>query len=107
LIGLYSKDGRLNARASPINLIESVPGMTSADVNQIAELRERIAADAAFSDILARYGKYLTIAPGTIYQVDAEIVAGAHLIKGSSIRAAIALDRESRDTPYQVVSLSW
>ena len=106
-IGLYSKDGRVSARAGHLNVIESIPGISASDVDQIVALRSSNATDAAFESVVAHYGKYLTIAPGDIYIVEAKIVGGVHLVTGSSIRATIALDRESPDAPYQVVSLSW
>jgi general secretion pathway protein K len=106
-IGLYSKDGRVNARAGHLNVIASVPGISASDVDQIFALRRGNAPSAAFESVVAQYGKYLTIAPGDIYIVEAKIVGGVHLVTGSSIRATIALDRKSPDAPYQVVSLSW
>jgi type II secretory pathway component PulK len=107
LIGLYSKDGRVNARAAHLNVIESIPGISASDVDQIVALRSSNATNAAFETVVARYGKYLTIKPGDIYIVEAKIVGGVHFVTASSIRATIALDRESPDAPYQVVSLSW
>ena len=106
-IGLYSKDGRVNARAGHLNVIASIPGISASDLDQIAALRSGNATSAAFESAVAQYGKYLTIAPGDIYIVEAKIVGGVNLVTGNSIRATIALDRESPDAPYQVVSLSW
>lgn len=106
-IGLYSKDGRVNARAGHLNVIASIPGISASDVDRIIALRSSNATDAAFESVVAQYGKYLTIAPGDIYIVETKIVDGVHLVTGSSMRATIVLDRESPDTPYQVVSLSW
>ncbi len=106
-IGLYSKDGRVNARASHLNVIKSIPGISVSDVDQIVALRISNATNAAFESVVARYGKYLTIKPGDIYIVEAKIVGGVHFVTASSIRATIALDRESPDAPYHVVSLSW
>ena len=106
-IGLYGKGGRVNARAAHLNVIESIPGISASDVDQIVALRSSNATNAAFESVVARYGKYLTTKPGDIYIVEAKIVGGVHFVTASSIRATIALDRESPDTPYQVVSLSW
>ena len=106
-IGLYSKDGRVSARAGHLNVIESIPGISASDVDQIVALRSSNATDAAFEGVVAQYGKYLTIKPGDIYIVEARITGGVHFVTGSSIRATIALDRESPDAPYQVVRLSW
>lgn len=106
-IGLYSKDGRVSARAGHLNVIKSIPGISASDVDQIVALRSSNATNATFESVVARYGKYLTTKPGDIYIVEAKIVGGVHFVTASSIRATIALDRKSPDTPYQVVSLSW
>jgi general secretion pathway protein K len=107
-IGLYSKDGRINARAAPREVIESVPDISATDVEQILSLRRGGRPDiAALKRIVAPYEKYLSAEPGDIFIVEAQIVSGAHLIAGSSVRTAIALDRKSAEKPYYVVSWSW
>ncbi len=107
-IGLYSKDGRVNARSSPQDVIESIPGISITDTDQILSLRRSGDVNiAALRGIAARYGKYLSVDPSNIYVVDARVTKGGHLLTGSSIRATIALDRKSPDAPYQVVRLSW
>jgi general secretion pathway protein K len=107
-IGLYSRDGRVNVRSGPQEVIESVPGISTTDIDNILSLRRGGDANiAVFQGIAARYGKYLSVEPGNIYIVDAKVTEGQHLLAGSSIRATIALDRKNPDAPYQVVRLSW
>ena len=107
-IGLYSKDGRVNVRSSPQEVIESVPGISATDIDNILSLRRGGDANTAvLLGIAARYGKYLSVEPGNIYIVDAKVTEGQHLLAGSGMRATIALDRKNPDAPYQVVRLSW
>jgi general secretion pathway protein K len=108
LIGLYSKNGKINVTSSPQTVIESTPGISTTDIDQIQSLRRRgDAGISALRDIVARYSKYLSVEPGNVFLIEARIVKGKHLMTGSSLRATIALDPKNLSVPYQVVRLSW
>ncbi len=107
-IGLYSKGGRVNVRASSRAVIESVPGISITDVDDILSLqRSRDANIAAYQAIAARYGQYLTAEAGNVYIVEAKVMGGLHMLAGSSLRATIALNRKNGNAPFQIVRLSW
>jgi general secretion pathway protein K len=107
-IGLYSKDGRIDLFAAPREIIESVPDIAASDTELVMSARRGRSPDAAaLKQIAARYGKYLSAEPGDIFVVEAKVLDGPHLVPGSRLRAAIALDRKNLDAPYRIVSLSW
>ena len=107
-VGLYSKDGRINANSSPEAVIESTPGISGSDIDQILSLRHQGTGNAGvLQDVVARYSKYLSVESGNIFVVTAQLTEGRHVLAGSSLQVIIALDPKNPDAPYKVVNWSW
>ncbi len=71
---VYGRDGRINPRAAPNEVLSSIPNLMKTDIARLRD-RRRVALekDATLSEIMRRAGAYLSDAPGPAYVVSVKV----------------------------------
>ena len=107
LIGLYSKDGKINPMAAPLTVLQSIPNITPEQIGLFQQARESGRADGqALKQLVQQLNKFITLDEPKSFVVAVRGVSGPNVISGSRLTAVIALGGDA-GSPYRVMSWSW
>ena len=104
---VYSRDGRINPRAAPEQVLISIPGLTLDDVKAVRSLPDRAQdradeRDQSYAEIGQRAGAYLADREGPAYRVTVEVLRPDGASGASAVFVvATGLDQQA---PYRLIA---
>jgi general secretion pathway protein K len=100
---VYGRDGRINPTVAPVQVLASIPGLTTADVERLrVASRARQPNHAALSGLAQRAGTYLGDVPGPAYVVSVVAAPAGGYRAGKSFVLVTGLDA---DAPYRLIAI--
>ena len=107
LVGVLSRDGKINPLSAPEAVLRAVPKLNDADLAAIMGARRRHdRASGPVAAVIKAYPDYMSAEPSRAFIVTVRIIAGSGLIARSAASADILLTPDAAK-PFQLIALSW
>lgn len=103
---VYNPTGQINPLAAPDQVLQSIPGLTSRDISDIAMTRNTGtgASDARLQQIIQRLPGLLSVKAPRVFMVDVTLAGGPGILPGSAARAVLRLTPDGA-SPFGTLAL--
>jgi type II secretory pathway component PulK len=90
---VFNPTGQINPLAAPDQVLQSIPGLASKDVSDIAMARKMNTggSDARLQQLIQRLPGLLSLRPPRVFMIDVKLDGGPGILPGSAARAVVRL----------------
>lgn len=103
---VFNPTGQINPLAAPDQVLQSIPGLTSKDVADIAMARKMNTggADSRLQQLIQRLPGLLSLRPPSVFMIDVKLDGGPGILPGGAARAVVRLIPDGQ-APFGTLAL--